>query len=84
MIFLFCLFFPSKYLRREFHWILITHTFQVQKYKFRLNENPKYGWQPRVSSKDFIKILANLTALKIRGTYTPLGKMKNSRFYVQI
>lgn len=45
----------------------------VQKYKFRLNENPKYGWQPRVSSKDFISILANLTAFKIRGTYTPLG-----------
>lgn len=68
----------------ESFWIIITYKFQVQKYKFRLNENPKYGWQPRVSSKDFISILANLTAFKIRGTYTPLGKMKNSRFYVQI
>ncbi|XP_018901355.2 laminin subunit gamma-1 isoform X1 [Bemisia tabaci] len=42
-------------------------------YKFRLHEHPDHGWQPRLSSRDFISILANLTAVKIRGTYTARG-----------
>lgn len=47
--------------------------FQYQKYSFRLNEHPDYGWQPRLSSRTFISLLSNLTAIKIRGTYGPLG-----------
>ena len=46
--------------------------FQTQEYKFRLHENPDYGWQPRLSARDFISVLANLTAIKVRGTYTCL------------
>ncbi|XP_018564354.1 laminin subunit gamma-1-like isoform X1 [Anoplophora glabripennis] len=44
---------------------------QNQKYSFRLHEHPDYGWQPRLSSRLFIAILANLTAIKIKGTYSP-------------
>lgn len=44
-----------------------------QEYKFRLHESVQYGWTPRLTSKDFISILANLTAIKIRVTYTPGG-----------
>lgn len=42
-------------------------------YKFRLNEHPDYGWQPRLSTRDFFSVLSNLTAVKIRGTYTDRG-----------
>ncbi|XP_067003262.1 laminin subunit gamma-1 [Anabrus simplex] len=44
-----------------------------QEFRFRLHENPKYGWQPRLSARDFISVLANLTAIRIRGTYVPEG-----------
>lgn len=47
--------------------------FQSQKYSFRLHEHPDYGWQPRLSSTQFIAVLANLTAIKIKGTYSPHG-----------
>lgn len=46
---------------------------RAQNYKFRLHEDVKYGWAPRLSTKDFISVLSNLTALKIRVTYTPSG-----------
>ncbi|CAI6348984.1 unnamed protein product [Macrosiphum euphorbiae] len=42
-------------------------------YKFRLHENPDYGWQPRLSARDFFSVLSNLTAIKIRGTYSDRG-----------
>ncbi|XP_065226711.1 laminin subunit gamma-1 [Planococcus citri] len=45
----------------------------LQLYKFKLHENPDYGWQPRLSSREFITLLSNLTAIKIKGTYTPQG-----------
>ncbi|XP_066585793.1 laminin subunit gamma-1 [Prorops nasuta] len=45
-----------------------------QAYKFRLHEHSEYGWQPRLSSRAFMSILSNLTAIKIRGTYTHQGK----------
>ncbi|XP_063244920.1 laminin subunit gamma-1 isoform X2 [Bacillus rossius redtenbacheri] len=45
----------------------------TQEYSFRLHEHPDYGWQPRLSSRDFISVLSNLTAIKIRATYTPQG-----------
>ncbi|XP_014222768.1 laminin subunit gamma-1 isoform X2 [Trichogramma pretiosum] len=46
----------------------------MQTYTFHLHEHPDYKWQPRLSSRAFISILANLTAIKIRGTYTHQGK----------
>lgn len=44
-----------------------------QEYNFRLNEHQNYEWTPNLSSLEFIKLLSNVTALKIRGTYTPLS-----------
>ncbi|GFG33810.1 hypothetical protein Cfor_03510 [Coptotermes formosanus] len=45
----------------------------THEYKFRLHEHPQYGWQPRLSARDFMSVLANLTAVHIRATYTPQG-----------
>ncbi|KAJ9596346.1 hypothetical protein L9F63_012621, partial [Diploptera punctata] len=45
----------------------------TQEYKFRLHEHPHYGWQPRLSARDFMSVLSNLTAIHIRATYTPEG-----------
>lgn len=42
-------------------------------YKFRLHESPDYGWQPRLSSRDFFSVLSNLTSIKVRGTYSERG-----------
>ncbi|GFY79495.1 laminin subunit gamma-1 [Trichonephila inaurata madagascariensis] len=44
-----------------------------QEYKFRLHEHSAYGWNPRLTPRDYISILSNLTALKIKATYTPEG-----------
>ncbi|ENN75571.1 hypothetical protein YQE_07914, partial [Dendroctonus ponderosae] len=48
-------------------------TIQSRIFKFRLHEHPDFQWQPRLNSRDFISILTNLTAIKIRGTYCPKG-----------
>lgn len=42
-------------------------------YTFRLHDSPDFGWQPRLSTRDFFSILSNLTAIKIRGTYNEKG-----------
>lgn len=49
-------------------------TVTPQEYRFRLHEHSGYGWQPRLSSRAFMSILSNLTAIKIRGTYTHQGR----------
>lgn len=49
-------------------------TVTAQEYRFKLHEHQDYGWQPRLSSRNFISILSNLTAIKIRGTYTHQGR----------
>ncbi|XP_018318768.1 laminin subunit gamma-1 isoform X2 [Agrilus planipennis] len=46
---------------------------QKQHYKFRLHEHPNYGWQPRLSARNFMSVLSNLTAIRIKGTYTSGG-----------
>lgn len=48
-------------------------SFQMQEYRIRLHENPEFGWNPSLSAKDFMAVLANITAIKIRGTYVSQG-----------
>ncbi|XP_027875481.1 laminin subunit gamma-1 [Xiphophorus couchianus] len=42
----------------------------MQTFVFRLHEQPGYPWRPAISDSDFQKLLHNLTAIKIRGTYS--------------
>ncbi|XP_028177669.1 laminin subunit gamma-1 isoform X2 [Ostrinia furnacalis] len=46
---------------------------QSQEYSFRLHEDPRYGWTPTLSNFEFMSILQNLTAIKIRGNYNKGG-----------
>ncbi|XP_061587599.1 laminin subunit gamma-1 [Cololabis saira] len=41
-----------------------------QTYVFRLHDSTDYPWRPAISHADFQKLLHNLTAIKIRGTYS--------------
>ncbi|XP_059200058.1 laminin subunit gamma-1 isoform X1 [Centropristis striata] len=42
----------------------------MQTYVFRLHDSTDYPWRPTISHADFQKLLHNLTAVKIRGTYS--------------
>ena len=44
-----------------------------QVYTFKLHEHPEYLWQPRLDARDFMALLSNVTEVRIRGTFTPLG-----------
>ncbi|XP_029636725.1 laminin subunit gamma-1 [Octopus sinensis] len=44
-----------------------------QTFRFRLHEHQDYKWQPRLRAQDFIALLSNLTAIKIKGTYNTDG-----------
>ena len=46
---------------------------QVQEFAFRLHEHPTFQWSPRMETVVFQKILANVTAIRIRATYAPNG-----------
>ncbi|KAM9790659.1 laminin subunit gamma-1 [Syngnathus typhle] len=43
---------------------------EKQRYVFRLHNSADYPWRPAISHSDFQKLLHNLTAIKIRGTYS--------------
>ncbi|XP_013114833.1 laminin subunit gamma-1 [Stomoxys calcitrans] len=45
-----------------------------KEYVFRLNEHRDYQWQPSQSARGFLSILSNLTAIKIRATYSKQGE----------
>ena len=46
---------------------------ETNNYKFRLHEHKNYQWTPPINSQDFLTILSNLTAIKIRATYNNEG-----------
>lgn len=46
---------------------------ELQTYRFRLLEDVNYGWTPKLNSHQFLTLLANLTSIKIRATYTYKG-----------
>ena len=48
-------------------------TDQMQMYNFRLHQDPKFGWTPELSHLDFMSLLSNITAIRIRGTYVSQG-----------
>lgn len=46
----------------------------LQKYSFQLNENPSFGWVPRLEASEFISVLSNIKSIKIRGSYSESGE----------
>ena len=45
-----------------------------QRYEFLLHEHRENQWMPEMTSHQFIEMLSNLTAIKIRATYTHDGE----------
>lgn len=45
----------------------------LQEYKFKLHENPEFGWTPSLRPKDFMAVLSNISSIKIRGSFVPGG-----------
>ena len=44
-----------------------------QDYAFLLHEHPNYQWTPTLTPMEFQRMLANITAIRIRGTYAEQG-----------
>ena len=56
---------------------------QIKEYSFRLHENFDYSWQPSQSSRGFMSILSNLTAIKIRASFAESGEAYLDDFELQ-
>ena len=49
-------------------------SYQMQEYIFRLHENDEFSWTPSgMTSMDFMKVLSNITSIRIRGSYVTEG-----------
>ena len=48
-------------------------TFELQEYTFKLHENPEFGWTPAQTTADFMAVLSNIRAIKVRGSYVASG-----------
>ena len=46
----------------------------LQSYEFLLHEETSQGWQPQLTALQFMSLLANMTAVKIRGSYFSPGE----------
>lgn len=46
----------------------------LREFVYRLHEHSNYSWQPSQSSRGFMSILSNLTAIKIRASYSSHGE----------
>ncbi|KAL7984791.1 hypothetical protein Chor_003361 [Crotalus horridus] len=56
----------------------------ILKYSFRLHEATDYPWRPSLTPFEFQKLLHNLTAIKIRGTYSERTSQKTMRVGKQV
>jgi len=43
------------------------------RYRYRLSEHRSHQWTPRLSTADFVRLLANLTAITIRADFSAQG-----------
>lgn len=46
---------------------------RVQQFSFKLHEHMDHGWMPTLSAAQFQSLLANITSIRIRASYTPSG-----------
>lgn len=46
---------------------------QTQQYRYRLNEHRSHQWTPQLTSQQFMRLLANLTAIRIRAQFSAQG-----------
>lgn len=49
----------------------------------RLHDGADYPWRPTVSHSDFQKLLHNLTAIKIRGTYSEKSRGQRHKHHTK-
>lgn len=56
---------------------------KVLTYRFRLNENNRYRWEPpTLTNYEMHAILSNITAIKLRATYAPKCKFENLSLWI--
>jgi len=46
---------------------------ELQEFVFKLHESQRFGWSPALSTADFMAVLSNVKAIRIRGSYMATG-----------